>query len=249
MLLQQLQAAGAALAPVLEEVAKAPIKPNRCLTGALWEREQARTAASPTAQAAAAVRLPLRPAASLQELLLTLNRSLPRATLTPLLGNAATEQLDQATCVHLRLGDTLAAVVLLQQPGGLAPLHAAVLSVKEGALPLASIWAVSRHAAFRRVTEAAAAALRHFETEAEASPCSVLERLLLWLATYSDLFTRSSAASDRLLVLDEGEGALLPPCWRPCRLSWQQLWAAALDPGGRTALHAEHAEGQLLPNM
>ena len=197
---------------------------------------------------------PLRPAASLAELVQSINELVSGAQLSLLRGGQLTQHAGEATGVHLQLGVVLSAVVQLRQPGSMDPLRAAALSVGEAELPLSSPWATSQHVVFDRVSAACSAALHHFARTQAAAPTpqqqgrpgsSPLELLLVWLATYSDLFTRSSSASGCLLAPDEeGSGGLLPPVWRPYQLGWRDLWAAAQDPGLRTALHCEPPQQQ-----
>ena len=86
------------------------------------------------------------------------------------------------------------------------------------------------------VAEGAAA-----EDAAEAAALDALERLLLWLATYSDLFSRRCAATGRLLCWEQGSAAPLPPVVRPFRVGRRRLEAAARDPALREAYHAHAA--------
>eukprot|EP00887_Chlorella_sp_A99_P007030 scaffold2.g7030.t1 len=244
-----LAAASEKLAPLLQEAATSPVQPSRKLADALWEEQQAGKSAS--AAPAALAQPPAQPAATLPDVLGSLHERLPDVRLSLLAGCHITQQAAEATAVHMRVGDALAAVVALEEPGSLRPLRAAVLSLAEAQLPLDCAWGVSQHAVFQRATATAAAALRHFAAGAAGGAVqqgpqggppgdgagSPLELLLLWLATYSDLFTRPSSATGRLLAADARQAGLLPPSFRPYKLGWAQLWAAALDPTQRIAAH------------
>ncbi|KAI8477355.1 MAG: hypothetical protein J3K34DRAFT_476665 [Monoraphidium minutum] len=68
-----------------------------------------------------------------------------------------------------------------------------------------------------------------------------LECLLLWLACYSDLFSRPCSATGKLLCWEPGSAVPLPPVVRPFKLTREQLAAAARDPSLRDAYHAAAA--------
>lgn len=199
-----------------------------------------------------------RPAASLQELIASLE-ALPGCRLQLLAGRTPARQPGEATAVVLRCGRAVAAVVHLQQPGGLHPLRVAVLSAAEAddalsggrpsdgllGAPPRSLWAPSQHAVFQQLAGQAGGALEHFlqraqQGQATASP---LEMLLLWLATCGDLFSQPAGGTSGGLQLAgtaAARGGLLP-MRRPCDLECEQLWAAALNPHLRRAEPADEA--------
>lgn len=204
-----------------------------------------------------------RPAPSLAELQYSL-AFLPGCRLQLLQGRQPVDAPARATALLLRCGRALAAVVHLQQPGGLLPLRVGVLSVAEADAATsssggggvssssgsgASLWAPSQHAVFRHLSAQADAALQHFLAQRQqagsAGGASPLETLLLWLATCSDVFTRPSSTSGSLLLADPAAagGGLLPPLHRPWQLSWEQLWQAAVNPRLRQAEHVGAGEG------
>ncbi|GBF90892.1 hypothetical protein Rsub_03747 [Raphidocelis subcapitata] len=83
---------------------------------------------------------------------------------------------------------------------------------------------------------------------AGAAGLDALECLLLWLASYSDLFSRPCAVTGTLLCWEPASEVPLPPLVRPFKLSREQLAAAAGDPGLRMAWHAHAApRDALLP--
>jgi Mediator complex subunit 27 len=71
----------------------------------------------------------------------------------------------------------------------------------------------------------------------QAAGNAALESLLLWLSTYSDLFTRPCDATGVLLAADTATQHLVPPVLRPFRLSRPALIAAARDAAARSAYH------------
>jgi len=83
-------------------------------------------------------------------------------------------------------------------------------------------------------------------TSKGAAGLAALECLLLWLATYSDLFSRPCSVTRKLLCWEPGSAVPLPPVVRPFRLSKQQLAAAAIDPSLRDAYHAHTAPRDML---
>jgi hypothetical protein len=81
-----------------------------------------------------------------------------------------------------------------------------------------------------------------------AAGLDALECLLLWLSTYSDLFSRPCHATGKLLCWEPGSAVPLPPVVRPFKLSRRQLAAAAGDPSLREAFHVHTApRGMLAP--
>ncbi len=123
-------------------------------------------------------------------------------------GRAPAPDPASATALSMLCGPSVAAVVLLAQPGGMVPLRVAFFAPgEEKESPKTWPWAESRHLVFRRASALAAAALQHFSSTAsllgstgtseqqgnagweaqelrEPHP-SPLEMLLLWLATYT----------------------------------------------------------------
>lgn len=73
-----------------------------------------------------------------------------------------------------------------------------------------------------------------------------LEDLLLWLCTYTDLFSRKCCATDCLLAADLTSQLLLPPLLRPYKLSPAELRDAAAYPHRRRAYHLHAAPYTLL---
>lgn len=149
-----------------------------------------------------------------------------------------------ATQVHMTLGETLTGCVALAAPGSLAPVRAAVFSAEEADGGRASAWAQSQHHVFQRISAWAMQALGHFQRRTQqptvselaaanqallstAAAGAPLEDLLLWLATYDDLFTRPCAATATLLAADAASLHCFPPLIRPFGLTRQQLVDAA----------------------
>ena len=215
---------------------------------------------------AALLRTPVaRPAPSLAELQYSL-AYLPSCRLQLLQGRQPTDVPDRASALLLRCGRAFAAVVHLQQPGGLQPLRVGVLSAAEADTAISgsgsssgsmvSLWAPSQHEVYRQLSAQAAGALQHYLAQQQQQQqqqqlvgsmgaASPLERLLLWLITCSDVFTRPSSTSGSLLLADPAAvgGGLLPPLHHPWQLSWEQLWQAALNPRLRRAEHVGAGEG------
>jgi hypothetical protein len=73
-----------------------------------------------------------------------------------------------------------------------------------------------------------------------------LESLLLWLATYQDLYTQPCAVTGSVLAMDAASPVPLPPLFRPFMLSRQQLVRAASRRECRVAYHMQAAPGALL---
>ncbi len=77
-----------------------------------------------------------------------------------------------------------------------------------------------------------------------------LEDLLLWLATYDDLFSRRCAATGTLLAADAASQHFFPPLVRPFGLSRAHLVAAARhgrsSGGARVAYHPHAAPAAVL---
>jgi len=67
------------------------------------------------------------------------------------------------------------------------------------------------------------------------------EDLLLWLGTFTDLFSRPCSITGTLLAADVASQLMLPPLVRPFKVSHEQLLAAAADPSKRTAFHLHAA--------
>lgn len=222
--------------------------PHACAE-AVWARQQQPERQPPTVPTPVA-----HPAASLQELAASLG-ALPGCRVQLLRGRTPAGQPKEATAALLRCGRAFAAVVHLQQAGGLAPLRVGVMSAAEadnalsdgdsggsshssgagllGASPRC-LWAPSQHAVFQRLSDHAASALEHFLQQAQQgqAAASPLEMLLLWLATCGDLFGQpGGGTAGGLLPADTAAaGSGLLPLRRPCKLGWEQLWAAALNP-------------------
>jgi hypothetical protein len=73
-----------------------------------------------------------------------------------------------------------------------------------------------------------------------------LESLLLWLATYQDLYTRPCAVTGCVLAMDATAPVPVPPLFRPFMLSRDQLVRAASRPECRAAYHMHAAPGVML---
>ncbi|KAL6767749.1 hypothetical protein ACKKBF_B36470 [Auxenochlorella protothecoides x Auxenochlorella symbiontica] len=161
---------------------------------------------------------------------------------------------DQARRVRLSMPGTFVALLGLPTPGGTAPTWATIVGHEEAQGALRRPWAGSRHAVFRAFTQLANGTVLHElrtgsagVAPAETAIPTALETVVLWLASYSDLFSRPATSTRRLLQRDAASGALLPPLLRPHTLSWHRLGLAAMDPSQRTAEHASQSLAPILP--
>ncbi len=112
------------------------------------------------------------------------------------------------------------------------------------------------HHVFRRITPLATRVMHYYLHTAPAAAALdgppntsagsfALESLLLWLASYQDLYTRPCAVGGNVLAMDSGAPVPVPPLFRPFKLSRQQLLRAAMKPEYRVAYHM-HAVPQAL---
>ncbi|GAB4814677.1 hypothetical protein N2152v2_001723 [Parachlorella kessleri] len=239
--LAALQACLSELEPTIAGLETAPLQPTPAGLDVLWRQQNGTTAMPGPAR---------QPAQSLSALIEAVS-ALPGINLCAWEGQAPAADLAAATLLSMQVGPSVLAAVQLAQPGSLVPLRVALFAPQEQQERASTWpWCPSGHLVFRRASEVAAAALRHF-TDAcgeeglgnnEGQPGQhekgpPLELLLLWLATYSDLFSRPCSATGALLSADPQNGTLLPPVYRPYRLLWTQLRAAAADPSQRVAYH------------
>lgn len=171
--------------------------------------------------------------------------------------------------VRLLCPGVFCAAVVLSGGGRAEPVRVVVDSADMAADVLG--WSTSCHQCFQRISALAARAAAYFLRTAAAKELlslapaearkggasggggggggdgtggggpEALECLLLWLACYSDLFSRPCTATGKLLCWEPGSAVPLPPIVRPFKLSRDQLAAAAMDPSLRRAYHAHAA--------
>jgi hypothetical protein len=86
------------------------------------------------------------------------------------------------------------------------------------------------------------AAMQHYQ--AASPPPDALRHLLVWLATLQGLYSKPSAVTGQLLVLDPALQQLIPPVYRPFRRPLQELVAAVRGGrGGEGACHLQDVVG------
>eukprot|EP00873_Tetraselmis_striata_P020416 jgi/Tetstr1/440680/TSEL_028989.t1 len=169
----------------------------------------------------------------------------------------------EAVEVRVTCEDVICAVVTLAGPGQPEPVRVVTFAATESAI---HAWGFSNFLVFRRVSAVATRALYFFlsrsKTAAASAMCAAaadsaqqavayagahaLEDLLLWLCTYTDLFSRKCCATDCLLAADLTSQLLLPPLLRPYKLSPAELRDAAAYPHRRRAYHLHAAPYTLL---
>ncbi|CAK0780136.1 hypothetical protein CVIRNUC_004946 [Coccomyxa viridis] len=156
----------------------------------------------------------------------------------------------EASMVVLEVSRVLTAAIHLAGTGRPEAVHAAVMSPAEVAAGR-SPWAGSQHQVFRRATEVALHALRHFtcsaqqaaddsaqgNTRSEAAQAVALQDFLYWLSSCRGLFQVPCQVTGQLLALDPSSQQLLPPVFRPFKIGSETLKLVAGGSMEPVALH------------
>ncbi|CAL5221757.1 g4010 [Coccomyxa viridis] len=136
-----------------------------------------------------------------------------------------------ASAVRLEIPRVMTAVAALAIAGQPEAVHVAAMSPAEAAAGR-SHWKGSGHEVFRRVSDVAQHALQHFHEKSQqpmteetqhAQHAGVLQSLLLWLASYRELFELPCTATGQLLAMDQLSQQLLPPVLRAFDVSPMEL--------------------------
>lgn len=172
----------------------------------------------------------------------------------------------EATEVWLTCEDVITSIVSLSEPGHADPVRVVAFAPSETDV---HAWGFSCYLVFRRVSAVATRALAYFSTRSRAAAASAacanttsetpvpasgarhsgvhaLEDLLLWMSTYTDLFSNKCCITGTLLAADLTSQALLPPLLRPYKLSPEELREAAKYPNKRRAYHLHVAPYTML---
>eukprot|EP00191_Tetraselmis_sp_GSL018_P009963 CAMPEP_0177617044 /NCGR_PEP_ID=MMETSP0419_2-20121207/24603_1 /TAXON_ID=582737 /ORGANISM="Tetraselmis sp., Strain GSL018" /LENGTH=398 /DNA_ID=CAMNT_0019115391 /DNA_START=105 /DNA_END=1299 /DNA_ORIENTATION=- len=174
--------------------------------------------------------------------------------------DGAGKECRPADAVEVRLvcPDVICGIVALGRQGYPEPIRVVSFSPAE---PDLQAWNYSTHWAHRRLSTVGTRALNFFVARARYAglqplmrsgaredgsqvdgACmrageAALEDLLLWLATYSDLFSKPCQVTGCVLAADLSSQVMLPPLLRPYKLSNAKLREAAADPSKREAYH------------
>ena len=157
--------------------------------------------------------------------------------------SGAAVEPSHATQIQLDCPDMLTAVVALSRKGLPDPVRVVAYSTEE-AEPNA--WGSSTFLAHRRISALATRALGFYLSRAQAlsvpgkstaAGAEATEDLLLWLCSYTDLFTAPCCATGCLLASDLSTQLLLPPLMRPYKVPRSKLRQMALDPAARQPCH------------
>eukprot|EP01116_Phalansterium_solitarium_P004356 TRINITY_DN1534_c0_g1_i1.p1 TRINITY_DN1534_c0_g1~~TRINITY_DN1534_c0_g1_i1.p1 ORF type:complete len:345 (-),score=94.78 TRINITY_DN1534_c0_g1_i1:58-1092(-) len=128
-----------------------------------------------------------------------------RPQLGHLVDRIVVHALDEASTLNPVPRRTAATDTLLPPPGAAA------------ATPIAPMpkgpWEASSHFVFQKVSHHARRAVQHYFQECDTAD-HALQRLLLWLNSYHDLFTAPCKGCSRILHHDSESTQFVPPCFR-----------------------------------
>jgi hypothetical protein len=156
---------------------------------------------------------------------------------------SAVVEAQHATQIQLKCPDMLTAVVSLSQKGCPDPVRVVAYAAEESD-PQA--WGSSVFLAHRRISALATRALGFYLSRAQAlgvpgkpaaAGAEAIEDLLLWLCSYTDLFTAPCSVTGCLLASDLSTQLLLPPLVRPFKVKRTKLRQMAADPSAREPCH------------
>lgn len=146
---------------------------------------------------------------------------------------------EQATELRVGIHGDLVAIVALTSPGSCQATRVMLCAAHEA--DAAHGWATSSHAACRRASAVAMAAMQHFQ---EAGPATALQHLLVWLATMGGVYSMPSGVTGQMLALDPAIQQLVPPVYRPFRRTLEELVAVVrAGDGGKRACHLQDVVG------